>query len=302
MNFAGVLDPIGVPDFFREYWDSKPLHIRGSRSKFKALPEVEALPRLLGGTLRPDRWTAGENSFCNAYKVNVDGSYDRLNNAPSSMFSQLFQNGYTLCFGDVSNGDSALSELVGAVCDLTEFRSAPVVTCYLTPPQSSGIVHYDSQHVFFLQRGGSKYWRVSESPGKKHPIRNFMYANVESRALDAMAKSGYEIQLPAQCGFRNVELAEGDVLYLPPGFYHAPHTRSEYSFHFTLTLDPICFWDFLSTAMGSILLRESDTFYCDLRNLDAEARRVTLEKQLALVKQRIQSLTVSELEDHLKRK
>jgi ribosomal protein L16 Arg81 hydroxylase len=301
MKFIDLLFPNDSPAFMANYWNRAPLYIKGDKAKLITLPSLNSLPSLIAGSIDFSRWVDRGNTHCNAYKVNLDGSQDRLNDVPFSMFSQLYNAGYTLCFGDVSQSDPMLLSLVESTKDLTEFKSDALITSYLSPPQSSGIVHYDCQHVFFLQRSGSKCWRVSEQPGKQHPLSNFMYAQTDIKSLNLMAESGYVIKPPSNCGMVDIQLYEGDILYLPPGFYHVPHTKNEHSFHYTLTMHPLSFWSFMSETLENILWRNTNNLYGDLRNLDEAELVAALHERLIFVKKEIESLTAIDLINRLKK-
>jgi ribosomal protein L16 Arg81 hydroxylase len=295
-----VLQPIGVDSFFKNYWNRKPLLIKGARQKFEMLPGVVELPRLAGGLVDGRTWEEGENSYCNAYRVAQDGEAEQVNNVPADVRARMFNAGYTLCFGDVSFADSVLSELVYSATNLCAFRAATLVTCYLSPPNSRGIVHYDAQHVFFIQRSGAKHWRISERPGKVHPISNFVFSSASADMLEAMTTAGYAIKSPIECGFVDFRLGEGDLLYLPPGYYHLPHTTDDHSFHYTLTLGPVAFRDFFLEAVNGLLWKNSEYLNEDIRAMDDAERLKALAERLEFVKEQVRSLSAEELERKLR--
>lgn len=302
MRIEDIVAPIGFAEFLRSYWDHQPLHISGTRDKFRALPGIESLPRMLAGTLTREGWSLPSTTHCNAYRIGLDGQRQHFDGATADSYAKLYNNGFTLCFGDVASSDSELAELVHSSKELSRFQTKVVATCYLSPPESSGVVHFDSQHVFFIQRAGTKRWRVSKEPGRKNPIRNFMYSSEAGGEMARLRIAGYDIKVPAECGHLDVTLAEGDLLYLPPGHYHVPHTTTDSSFHYTLTLDPLCFWDFFSASLDATLLREAASFLGDLRAHDEAVLDATLAAQLDALKKRLLSLSIEEMKALLLRR
>jgi hypothetical protein len=89
---------------------------------------------------------------------------------------------------------------------------------FFTPSQSRGTrPHRDASHVIVLQLAGVKDWRL--------------YAQPEH----VSARSGLiDVDLD-DCSHR-FTMEPGDLLYLPHGWPHVPHTRDQDSLHLTLTL------------------------------------------------------------------
>ena len=87
-----------------------------------------------------------------------------------------------------------------------------------------------------------------------------------------MMAQGYEILLPRDCGRKIYELNPGDVLYVPPGFYHSPETLNETSLHYTLTIEPACFWKDFNKNMFAKLLSSKGNFFADYRFLNGDQK------------------------------
>lgn len=296
MKFAEIFEPLAVDAFFHRSWNTSPIEIRGNSAKFDALPSSTLLPTMCAGRIDEQYRQQTRYVSTNATAVDKDGGIVQLNSVPTSMHSQLYNAGFSLCFGDVSGLDRELRELVEDAATLSRFRSSISVTCYLTPPHSNGVLHFDRQHVFFLQREGTKYWRISQTPAVRNPVENFLYPNATREYFDAMKRKGYEISIPSNCGFRDIKLETGDILYMPPGYYHLQHTLEERSFHYTLTLDTVSFWNLFMSSMHLELLKHCASYNDDIRMLDNARRREFLGKQLAALKNDISSLTVEDLE------
>jgi len=296
VDLTKILDPITKREFFTNYWNQKPLVVKGSGHKFDDLPPKSALPKMSSGSLDDNYWSETSNLTAHASTVNGNGKLVQLNNVPISMYAQLYNSGYSLCFNDVSYADERFRELVEDTQSLSDLRASVSVTCYLSPPNSNGVLHFDHQHVFFMQREGAKYWRVSENPAIKNPVENFLYPNADQEYLDEMELKGYAISVPSQCGFQDIKLETGDLLYMPPGFYHAPHTQESNSFHYTLTLDTVSFWNMLMSSMRLELLKNCSSFNYDVRVLGQADRKRFFERQLEKIKTEINSMTVEDIE------
>jgi ribosomal protein L16 Arg81 hydroxylase len=297
MRLDDILAPDGRERFFSTCWNRMPTTIRGDREKFDSLPPSSELPAMCIGKLDWEAWQQTSNQSAQATYAQRTGEIVHLSNVPISMYAQLYNSGYSLCFGDVSRSSEVLRRLVADVSSLSALRSNTSVTCYLTPPRSTGVVHFDHQHVFFLQREGTKYWRISERPAVTNPYENFLYLNAGQAYFDEMERRGYRISVPADCGFRDIELTVGDVLYLPPGYYHAHHTEAERSFHYTLTLESVSFWSLFMASMYLEALKHSSGFNDDIRALDTEGRKAHLEAQLGTLRNRIEQLSAEQIEE-----
>lgn len=296
MKLDDIFKPVDKIEFFKKYWNKEPTVIKGDDQKFIDLPPSSDLPAMCAGKLDDSYWYQTQNLSAHASTVNKDGKLVQLNNVPISMYAQLYNSGYSFCFNDVSQADNQLKDLIEDASNLSEFRSNISVTCYIAPPNSNGILHYDHQHVFFLQREGVKYWRISEKPAIRNPFENFLYPNADQEYFDEMNKKGYEISIPANCGFQDIKLEAGDVLYMPPGFYHVQHTREKKSFHYTLTLDTVSFWTLFMSSLQLEFLKNCSSFNDDIRMMKNENRREFLSANLGKMKKALDSLTVEDLE------
>jgi ribosomal protein L16 Arg81 hydroxylase len=95
-------------------------------------------------------------------------------------------------------------------------------TAFLTPAHSFGAPpHYDRTSVFVRQVHGSKRWRIG-APLEKWPR--------DGRCLGP--DEPFDLVL-------DVVLEEGDCLYLPRGYVHAPETGDEVSLHITIGVLPV---------------------------------------------------------------
>lgn len=96
---------------------------------------------------------------------------------------------------------------------------------YITPAASQGYnVHIDSHDVFVLQLFGKKTWRLYEGL-TQNPTKSLIRKQKEF--------DEEEHRLASQ-----IELSQGDLLYVPQGMYHAADTHDGPSIHITLGVLP----------------------------------------------------------------
>jgi Cupin superfamily protein len=125
-----------------------------------------------------------------------------------------------------------------ALCDALErdFGHPVHANAYLTPGDSLGFTpHYDTHEVFVLQIAGSKHWRVFEPP-LKLPHRTQPFTPI-----------GFVLPPP----ILELELRQGDLLYLPRGFVHAAHTSQTHSAHVTIGVTVYTWVELLSELIAT---------------------------------------------------
>jgi ribosomal protein L16 Arg81 hydroxylase len=95
---------------------------------------------------------------------------------------------------------------------------------YITPPGNRGFdFHYDVHDVFVLQVAGSKRWIVHQ-PVHLHPLPSQPWTDHRDRIAERV--TGDPVI--------DVELCEGDALYLPRGWVHAAQALDTTSIHLTI--------------------------------------------------------------------
>jgi ribosomal protein L16 Arg81 hydroxylase len=222
-GFAGLIAPIASQDFFQQYWERKPLHVRrGSPGYFERLltdRELEAI--VSSADLRfPAIQLAKNGAYLapEAYTKNLKHGSESFSGVPDiAQIQSEYRSGATVVLPALQRIWTPLKEL--CVTLEGEIGHPVHANAYLTPGDAPGFTpHYDTHEVFVLQISGSKRWRIFEPPVKL-PHRTQPFSPV-----------GYVLPPP----ILEVELAQGDLLYLPRGYVHAAHTSRGHSAHVTI--------------------------------------------------------------------
>lgn len=261
------------------YWNKQVCRFQGAVDLDEAcIPSVDELLISLSGSFKNGLWFKPEVVNINASKLNPHGAPSQRLSIDIDTALDCYSNGFSICFGDLSSTVDAIFELRRTAVDFFGHQELVFVTGYLSPPGATGILHYDRQHNFFIQREGVKRWYVSEVPAIKNPHENLVYSGADKAFFEDMRARGYNIALPADCGRQVYDLSPGDVLYIPPGYYHSPETLETHSLHYTLTVEPACFWRDLNKKMASLLLAQNEMFFEDYRFLSEEKRSQLYER------------------------
>jgi ribosomal protein L16 Arg81 hydroxylase len=234
--------------FFSDHWQKAPLVHSGAGSArippLLDLAEMDNLVSTLGST--DPGWLMlvkdGNNLPVKAYRTE-----DGLINL-SAVYSH-YANGYTIILTKIDRRNQRVGLfckqlelfLMRAGCLLSRGIRANV---YLTPKGSKGFpVHYDDHDVLILQAGGSKRWRIFE-PLEIAPVKRFE-TPIAEHTLGRKLFEGM--------------IGEGDLLYIPRGFYHDAQSTETYSLHLTLSVQPLKWLD-----VFQFLMEQQASFRSDL--------------------------------------
>lgn len=297
--WSGLLSPFDVDQFFAEHWQRKPLYIQGNENKFSNLPGLQELPALLNGRFSDNnRWIKGHVHGVQGSFIDRAGNIKKISAVPS-MWPDLFNAGVSLCFSALDQYDERLTQFVRGIASTTRYPGTIYTTGYLTPPSSGSVMHFDSQHTFFLQISGKKHWKFSQRPAWEEAPVNIPVTSVGSPGLKASLQAlGIAVAGPEQTGIQEETLKSGDILYLPPGFWHEARTSDSHSFHYTLTFQPLGPWHLLITYLRRKYF-ENPSLRRDLRYAvesgDGEIA-VLLEAAIAELRVAVNGLTPEDIE------
>ena len=194
---ASARQPFAMPParFLRDYWQKRPLLIRGFAGKGIASVspddlaglacEEAALSRIVTHERRRDRWGVRNGPFA------------------ESDFAKLGASDWTLLVQDVDKWDMDVAALLDRFAFIPSWRIDDVMISYATDGGGVG-PHVDQYDVFLVQGMGRRRWRIDDSAQPEHIFRE----DSELRLLKHFSPT------------REWLLEPGDALYLPPGVPH----------------------------------------------------------------------------------
>lgn len=181
--------------FLRDYWQKRPLLIRGAFANFRPPLEPDdlaglacedgALSRLIVHDAKRDRWQVKTGPLSEADFAKTTGSH------------------WTLLVQDVDKWDADVSQLLEHFRFLPSWRVDDVMVSYAEPGGGVG-AHVDQYDVFLLQGLGQRHWAISTDPEAPLDFRT-------------------DVELMQLAHFEPTHewlLEPGDMLYLPPGVPH----------------------------------------------------------------------------------
>ncbi|MGA2843661.1 MAG: cupin domain-containing protein [Steroidobacteraceae bacterium] len=222
-DLTALLAPINPEDFFRDYWERKPLHLsrkdphyydtvlnNGDLESIISYPDLRYPAIQLardGGYLAPEAFTRDIKHGTEVFAAVAD--LERIQSE--------YRAGTTVVLAALQRLWMPVQELCAA---LENHISHPVhANAYLTPGGFPGFTpHYDTHEVFVLQIAGTKHWRVFDPP-LKLPHRSQTFSPI-----------GYNLPAP----ILEFDLNPGDLLYLPRGYVHAANAVGGHSAHLTI--------------------------------------------------------------------
>ncbi len=194
---GSAAQPLGMPPavFLRDYWQKRPLLVRGAFPGFASPLEPEdlaglacedgVLARIVQHDRARDAWTLRHGPF------------------PEALFPTLPTQDWTLLVQDVDKWDADVRALLDRFDFLPRWRIDDVMISFAAPGGSVG-AHVDQYDVFLLQGQGHRRWQIDTRPDAPVHFR----LDVELKLLQRFTPE------------HDWVLAPGDMLYLPPGVPH----------------------------------------------------------------------------------
>jgi len=188
---------LGMPParFLRDYWQKRPLLVRGAFPGFVSPIDPEdlaglacedgVLARIVAHERETDKWMLRHGPF------------------PEEMFPGLPDHDWTLLVQDVDKWDADIAALLPHFSFLPRWRIDDVMVSFAAPGGSVG-AHVDQYDVFLLQAQGHRRWQIDDRPDPPLHYR----PDTELRLLQRFRPS------------HDWVLGPGDMLYLPPGVPH----------------------------------------------------------------------------------
>jgi hypothetical protein len=249
-NLEKLLEPCLQEEFFASSWGRSYRHVAGWRGKFSHLLPWDQLNRILREhrldfpRLRLVR--DGQSLQSTAYLRHIRGSRGRTQIPrllPVKLTEQL-RGGATLVLDAVDELHQPLDQLAEAL--ERSFHEHVQINAYAGWRTSRGFdLHWDDHDVFILQVTGRKRWSVYGMT-RPHPL---------ARDIESNHK-------PSGEPLWDAILEDGDLLYIPRGWWHVAFPLDEPTLHLTVGIHNRTGLDLLKWLADR--LRSSENFRMDL--------------------------------------
>jgi hypothetical protein len=267
-TFAQTLAP-SVDSFLRDTWGRTFAHLPGAPGRFHELLSWDELNRVLQTQrLEPPRLRLARNGEFAAkntylrYEGNRGGA--RVPHIVPEKLTEKLREGYTLIV-------DAVDDMVDGVLRLAEdfervLHESVQVNMYAGWREQQGFNrHCDTHDVVVLQVYGRKYWRVYEG-GRPHPLKDDISPNKD---------------VPQRVVWEGT-LDDGDVLYIPRGWWHEASGVGDVTLHLTFGIHQRTGVSMMRWLTDQ--LRASDQFRADLLRFASPEERAA---QMAELRQQL---------------
>lgn len=251
-------------EFLKEYWQKKPLLIKGGFADFEDPIEPEELAGL-----------AMEDDIESRLITNHDDKWESYH-GPFEEFSLLTETNSTLLVQAVDHWHPVAAELLEPFRFIPNWRIDDLMISYSTPGGGVG-PHLDQYDVFIIQGEGKRHWRVG----------------MPDSSLKEFAQNKSLLQVEQFNAIIDEVLEPGDILYIPPGCPHEGYAV-ENALNYSVGFRASDTKDFLSNFADYLIDNElGKTRYSDktltLRESSGELKNEEVEK--------IQNLMLDAIQD-----
>ncbi|MGF1476491.1 MAG: cupin domain-containing protein [Geminicoccaceae bacterium] len=212
-DLDALFQPIGAEAFINDYFDQKPLHLKGSADKFQEVMTWSHLGNLLSQLslwsqrsmeLVLDKQRVAPDQYC-APAIGRDGH--QVLRPDAKKVKAFLSRGATLVANDIDYLTPGMRQVASLL--ETAFGAKAQANLYLSSKRRQGFsAHYDTHDVFALHVEGEKTWHLYSGRGT-HPIAHPAFE------LPMEQKEREKGELVTE-----VRMQPGDLLYLPRGWYH----------------------------------------------------------------------------------
>jgi len=265
-TLAGMLEPYAPGEFLDSTWGVNFLHVRGRAGRFAQmmpwgrLSEIVSRQRLDFPRLRVVR--DGKPLPLSSYLRHQTGGRQKttIPRLKSAGLARSLREGATLVLDAVDELSEPIEELAKGL-ELF-FRERVQVNLYAGWQTSRGFdLHWDDHDVFILQVTGRKLWSVYGQT-RPHPLVN----DIE------------KAQRPEHAPLWEGTLEDGDLLYIPRGWWHVAAPLAEPTLHLTVGVHNRTGLDLLRWLCERV--RASETFRRDLPRLASAGERAAHNARL----------------------
>ena len=247
MDLAALLAPVTPEQFFAEYYDKQPLHVKGGAAKFASVLSWRQINRLLdmthmwsshslkmyedGVAVPPEQYCVGATSRDNASVMQP----------VSSKVAEWMKKGASLVLNDIDSLTPGLNSVSRALegAGLGKAQANAYISWQSHKAFPS---HYDTHDVWAVQVEGEKTWNVWEGRAE-WPISHPIFRG-EGQAHHDQAKGRLR---------EKVLLKAGDLLYLPRGWYHDALAEAPSSVHIAYGVHAALGMDVMNILLERVL-------------------------------------------------
>jgi lysine-specific demethylase/histidyl-hydroxylase NO66 len=240
-----LISGIAVEEFYEKFWGRAPIKFPQPLANFRDLYSVREFERRVSQS--DIRYPAlalargGEKISRNLYTYSrtIGGDVaDDFVDVPTVY--RLWDEGATIILNSLQNSAPSMFQWLRQA--EAELRHPVQVNAYLTPPNSQGFgVHYDTHDVFVVQLEGRKHWRIWTDAAAPSPLPH--------------EKSKRNPDLTGNPLFLDEVIEEGDIIYLPRGYYHEARSVDAISLHVTLGVPVFRRIDALKAIFDEVVTR-----------------------------------------------
>jgi len=239
LEFDHVIAPLTRDQFLAEYWNKSLLVSKGTPGRFAELLDWDELNAILEQhRLYPPRFRLtreGRNIETFRYTTPSAGGIPRLN---AGKLAACLAAGATIVLDCVEELAPKVRQLVSSFRDA--LHASAHVNLYAGWHSQKGLdLHWDYQEIVVLQVSGRKRWQVYKST-RLNPLPDDEEA--PPKPVDAPVWDGM--------------LEDGDMLYIPRGWWHVAFPVGEPSLHLTVATEPPLGTHLLKWLMAKLQLHE----------------------------------------------
>ena len=265
-TLAAMLEPYAPGEFLDSLWGVNFLHVRGRAGRFAhlmpwaRLSEIVSRQRLDYPRLRLVR--DGKSLPVSSYLRHQTGGRQKttIPRLKGANLARVLREGATLVLDAVDELSAPVEEIAKGLELL--FHERVQVNLYAGWQTSRGFdLHWDDHDVFILQVTGRKRWSVYGQT-RPYPLVN---------DIEKASKPEHE---PLWEG----TLEDGDLLYIPRGWWHVAVPLAEPTLHLTVGVHNRTGLDFLRWLAERV--RASETFRRDLPRLASTGERAAHNARL----------------------
>ena len=248
-DLSAILTPTEMADFSIARRNQKPFLATGNKDRFLDYFSISGLEGLLNqtGIWTPDRLEV----YLDTKKVPPQNFFSQLKLYNGLRFrlepeklQRILRSGASIVLNDIDTLSQGLKTLKGV---LTDFSSGKVESnlYYSQPGHQAFPIHFDVHEVFAYQIAGRKRWRVYQQ-AHRFPIKHLSFLSSDTAAHEK-AKGAVAMDFV---------LRQGDIIYLPAGYYHQAICTDSVSVHLSFSVIEMIGLDIVSELFDRGVLDE----------------------------------------------